>query len=87
VTEASLLDFPCRFPIKALGKEADGIDQVVLEIVRRHAPETDRSQLSSRSSRNGRYISVTVTIRASSQAQLDDIYRELSAHGQVIMAL
>jgi len=87
VTETSLLEFPCRFPIKALGREADCIENLVLGIVRRHAPETEQSQVSSRSSRGGRFLSVTVTIHARSQEQLDAIYGELSAHEQVIMAL
>lgn len=40
-----------------------------------------------RPSRNGRYLSVTVTVRAVSQEQLDAIYRELSSSEAVLMAL
>jgi len=63
------------------------MDALVLDIVRRHAPDTDTSQVSSRASSAGRYVSITVTIRASSQEQLDAIYQDLSAHEHVIMAL
>jgi putative lipoic acid-binding regulatory protein len=35
----------------------------------------------------GNFVSVTVTVTASSQQQLDDIYREVSAHDDVLMAL
>jgi putative lipoic acid-binding regulatory protein len=40
-----------------------------------------------RPSKNGNFISVTATINATSKPQLDDIYRELTAHPAVLMAL
>jgi uncharacterized protein len=40
-----------------------------------------------RPSKNGNFVSVTATINAQSKAQLDAIYRELSADPQVLMAL
>jgi len=40
-----------------------------------------------RPSRTGKYLSLTVTIRAVSREQLDAIYREISAHPLVAMAL
>lgn len=85
-TEASLLSFPCDFPIKAMG-EAEGFDLLVVELVRRHAPNLRENAVETRPSRNGRYVSVTVTIQAESQAQLDAIYQELSACEAVLMAL
>lgn len=82
----TLLAFPCNFPIKAMGRPP-GFAELVLAIVSRHAPDTDVSRLSVRESRHGRYLAVTVTVNATSRAQLDDIYRELSAHERVLMAL
>ena len=38
-------------------------------------------------SAKGNFVSVTVTVRATSREQLDDIYRELTAHEAVLMAL
>jgi putative lipoic acid-binding regulatory protein len=40
-----------------------------------------------RDSRGGNYLSVTVTIRAESRAQLDAIYRDLTGDERVLMAL
>jgi putative lipoic acid-binding regulatory protein len=40
-----------------------------------------------RPSKNGYFISVTTTINATSKLQLDDLYRELSSHPAVLMAL
>lgn len=83
----SLIEFPCRFPIKAMGLAGQGFEDLILEIVGRHAPDVDAADLSIRSSRGGKWISVTVTIEAHNQPQLDAIYRELSAHELVVWAL
>ncbi len=85
--EETILKFPTAFPIKAMGKREDGFAQTVLEIVLRHAPDFDASTMEMRPSKNGNYLSVTATINATSKAQLDDIYRALTAHPAVLMAL
>ncbi|HLF96459.1 MAG TPA: DUF493 domain-containing protein [Methylococcaceae bacterium] len=82
-----LLDFPCDFPIKAFGQGGENFDLTVVEIVRRHAPNLGEGAVSVRASRGGRYQAVTVTIRATDQAQLDAIYQDLSACESVLMAL
>jgi hypothetical protein len=83
----SLLAFPCDFPIKIMGKTQAGFAQAVIEIVRRHAPDFDPATLEMRPSREGRYLSLTCTVRAVSRAQLDDLYRELCDHSMVTMVL
>lgn len=85
--QETLLEFPCRFPIKAAGKAGDDFDNLVLEIVRRHAPDFNQGAVSTRNSSGGKWVSVTVVIEATSKAQLDAIYRELSAHERVVWAL
>ncbi len=83
----SPLVFPCEFPIKVMGRREDGFAQAVSGVVSRHAPDFDPATLEMRASRNGRYLSVTVTIVARSREQLDAIYGELTRHPMVIMAL
>lgn len=61
--------------------------RLVTDIVGRHAPDLDASQVRIQTSRQGRYQSVTVTIHAHSREQLDAIYRDLSAEERVVMAL
>ena len=85
--EETLLKFPTPFPIKAMGKREDGFAQSVLEIIVKHAPDFDAGTLEMRPSKNGNFLSVTATINAQSKAQLDDIYRALTAHPLVLMAL
>ncbi len=84
--EASLMKFPCSFPIKAMGIATDDFDILVVEIVRKHYPDVTEGAVKTKPSRKGKYISVTVTIEAQSKKQLDNIYLELTAHERVLMA-
>jgi hypothetical protein len=89
--EETLLKFPTPFPIKAMGRMVSGTDQqfaqLVLDVILRHAPDFDAQSIEMRPSKNGNFLSVTATINAQSKQQLDDIYRELSSHPLVLMAL
>ena len=86
-TEESPLQFPCEFPIKAMGKSDCKLDIIVVEIIRKHVPDLAEGAVHTRDSKEGNYISVTVTINATSRAQLDAIYQDLVDCEAVIMAL
>ena len=86
-SEESLLKFPCDFPIKVMGRSTDGFSQTVVEIVLKHAPDFDAKTVEIRASEKANYVGVTCTIRARSRNQLDDIYRELTSHPDVLIAL
>jgi len=83
----SLLEFPCTFPVKIMGQMQDDFAQTMLDIVLRHAPDFDAATVEMRASSGGKYLSLTCTIHATSKAQLDALYRELSGHPLVSMAL
>lgn len=83
----SLLEFPCKFPIKMMGRDDDSFRDVALQIIERHAGEIDPGDVRTTPSSAGNFVSITVTIDAQSQAQLDDIYGELSAHDAILVAL
>lgn len=83
----TLLEFPCAFPLKIIGRTEDGFAQTVLEVVLRHAPDFDSASMGMRTSREGKYLSLTCTINATSREQLDALYRELSGHPLVAMVL
>jgi uncharacterized protein len=85
--EETLLEFPCEFPIKIMGLTRDDFAQTILEIVRRHAPDFDGATMEMRSSSGAKYLSLTCTIHATSKAQLDELYRELSKHEMVKIVL
>jgi len=85
--EESPLQFPCEFPIKAMGKADCELDMIVVEIVRKHAPDLAEGAVHTRDSSAGNYVSVTVTVNATSRAQLDAIYQDLVDCEAVIMAI
>ena len=87
MTEETLFEFPCDFPIKVMGRADAGLEALVIEILQRHAPDFDPATLAVRDSRQRNYLALTATIRATSREQLDNIYLELTACEQVLMAL
>lgn len=86
-SQETLLEFPCDFPVKIMGRAEDDFEGLVFEIVSRHAPELEEHRLTVRASRDGTFIAVTATIVARSREQLDALYEELSAHERILMAL
>ncbi len=86
-SEETLLEFPVDFPIKVMGEDAPDFHSAVRSIVEKHAGPLPDDRINSALSRNGRFVSITFTIHAQSREQLDNIYRELTAHDDVKMAL
>lgn len=80
-----LLEFPCSFPLKAVGKGIDDFEDVVLSILQRHVSALGEGCVKSRPSKQGKYLAVTVTFIAESRVQLEAIYRELTDHERVLM--
>lgn len=87
IIEESLLEFPCQFAIKAMGKADLELERLIIEIVRRHADEVNQDIVTTRPSKDGNYLAVTVFIEATSKRQLDAIYQDLTDHPNVLMAL
>ncbi len=83
----SLLEFPCEFPIKIMGKNHHGFHQAVIEILKKHLSDFEETKISEVESKQKNYCSITVVVNATSQEHLDNIYIELSASEWVIMAL
>ena len=85
--ETSLIEYPSAFPIKVMGRKQPGFAQAVTDIVLKHVPDFDVASVGMRPSRQGRYLSVTCVVRASSREQLDALYQELCDHPAVVMVL
>ncbi|MBK5914177.1 YbeD family protein [Rhodocyclus purpureus] len=83
----ALFDFPCAFPLKIMGRSDGALAQAVLDIVLRHDPGFDGRTMEMRASSGGKYVSLTCTVTAVSRAQLDALYRELTAHPLVKVVL
>lgn len=90
MTEISeeLFDFPCRFPVKAMGANDPDFAQHVETLISEHITlDNDEIDVQLSASKAQRYVSVTVTITATSRTQLDAIYQALTDDQRVLMAL
>lgn len=83
----TLLEFPCEFPIKAMGLTCDALEISVIEIINRHVDNLSEGALRMRPSKTGKYTAITITITAHSKLQLDNIYIDLTACEHVSIAL
>lgn len=85
--QETLLEFPCAFPLKIMGKAEDSLADTVLEIVTRHDPEFVAATMEMRASSGGKYVSLTCTVTATSKPMLDALYMELTGHPLVKIVL
>ena len=83
----SLIEYPCDFPIKIMGAMQDAFAQTMVDVVSSYDAEFHAGKLEMRPSTKGNYLSLTVTVRATSREQLDNLYRTLSSHPMVKMVL
>jgi len=83
----TLLEFPCEFPVKAIGLACDELEVAVIEIVNRHVENLAEGALKMKPSKTGKYTAITVTITAHSKEQIDAIYMDLTACEHVSIAL
>lgn len=87
MSEESLLQFPCDFPIKVMGEDSPEFRAMAIALIESHTGPLEAERVQTALSRNGRFVSITVTVNAQSKAQLDDIYRDVSGHPSILMAL
>lgn len=85
--EASLITYPSAFPVKVMGAHVEGFVQAVVQVAQRFDPGFDPATVQTRPSRAGNWLAVTITITATSRAQLDGLYRALSSHPMVKVVL
>ena len=87
MSNETIMEFPCEFPIKMMGKDTPEFIATARSLVEKHAGPLGDDAVKTAQSSNGNFVSVTVTISASSRQQLADIYQDLTAHEDVLMAL
>lgn len=85
--EAKGLEFPCEFPIKVFMRADSDFAPQARQIVERHTGKLGDDRVSGRASSGAKFLAVTFTVTASSRAQLDEIYTDLTAHKEILMAL
>lgn len=82
-----VLEYPCAYPIKVMGLHANDFATCIIAIVRRHDPDITEERISTRESRNGKYLSVSVVITATGVGQIEALFNDLKASGRVAMVL
>lgn len=85
--EETAFEFPCQFPIKAIGRNSVEFEATVIAIVKKHANNLTENAVKVRPSKGDTFIGVTVTIEAQSKKQLDAIYQDLNDCPEVRMVL
>ncbi|NOR81163.1 MAG: DUF493 family protein [Methyloprofundus sp.] len=83
----SPFEFPCQFPIKAMGRNIADLDAIIVEIIRRHVDDLSENAVRTRESKGAKFIAITVEIEAQSKSQLDAIYTDLNACPHIVMTL
>lgn len=87
MSEESAIEFPCEFPIKMMGRDTPEFRLTAKGLIEKHVGSIAEEAIQINVSAKGNFVSVTVTVTAISQQQLDDIYRDVSGHEDVLMAL
>lgn len=86
-TAPPLIEFPCNFAIKVMGETHDAFAATIVELIQTLVPTFTSEHVEMRASSAGKYISLTCSVYVTSQDQLDDVYRALTAHPLVKFAL
>ncbi|MBL8387295.1 MAG: DUF493 family protein [Hydrogenophaga sp.] len=85
--EQSLIEYPCRFPIKVMGANVEGYVAAMVSVVRAFDPDFDEATVEHRPSKAGNYLGLTLTVYVTSREQLDEVYRTLTTHPMVKVVL
>ena len=88
MNDESLLQFPCDFPIKVMGVGDPDFRRLVVELVRRHAPDLDETRVQ-RPGQPRRTLSVGDGGGATpaTAPNWTRIYQELSGHPRIKLVL
>tara|TARA_B100000965_G_C19213702_1_gene592816 strand:+ start:52 stop:327 length:276 start_codon:yes stop_codon:yes gene_type:complete len=83
----SLIDFPCEFPIKILGKDSDIFENTVSKIMAQHDQKYSKIKVKKNNSKNKNYIALTWVVNVNNRDELDNIYRDLSKEKNILFVL
>lgn len=83
----SLIEYPSAIAVRAMGLAAADFEALVQSLIAPHVEDLCESAISVRSSRGGKYASVSVQFTATSQSQLEAIYTALQAEPRVLFTL
>lgn len=70
-----------------MGRDEESFRHTAVLLVEQHAGKLADEAITTSSSSKGNFLSITITIQAQDQEQLDNIYNDLSNHEAVLVAL
>jgi uncharacterized protein len=85
--EQSLIEYPCHFPLKVMGANAEGFLPAMVHVARAFDPSFDDTTVEQRLSKAGNYLGLTLSVYVNSREQLDELYRTLTTHPMVKIVL
>ncbi len=83
----SLIEYPCDFPIKIMGKDTQQFREAAAAIVERIAGAESAATVVARKSREGRFIALSFAAHVTDREQLDALYQALSDDEHVMVVL
>jgi putative lipoic acid-binding regulatory protein len=85
VSSEALLEFPCDYPLKVIGRPDEQLRARVQAIVARHVPDVPAVRISERLSAKGNFLSFSYLLPATSREQVEALVAELRSCEGVMM--
>lgn len=82
-----LLQFPCDYPIKVVGRTSDTLRARIDAIVSTHVPDLNPSLTTERPSANGNFLAISYAVVAVSAAQVEALVTDLKAAPDVLIVI
>ena len=87
MTKDTLIEYPCVFPIKIIGKNTQSLIAEVRSIALTHFRDFKEDDLQTKLSQKNNYLSITLSVYAENQQMLDAFYEKLTKIPDVTMVL
>lgn len=87
MTQSTLIEFPCNFPVKIIGTNSDTFLNGIKAIIAKHFPDFNYDNLTQKQSEKNNYLAITANVPVDSQEMLDSFYRDLTKNPEVKMVL
>ncbi len=82
-----LWQFPCEYHLKVMGHAEHPLTEIVSEIAAKHIHDFDATRITTRSSSNGKYISITAIFTLQNKTQIEQLYLELHTRKEILWTL
>lgn len=86
-SDEEVMEFPLEFPLKVMGRNENVFRETVTQLLAEHLNDPTAISIEESVSRNGSFVSLTVTFTAASREQLDAIYVSVTASPDVLYTL